>query len=41
MGVSEDKINDLKNREKKVLQMGGDKAVANGDTLNVSYTARL
>jgi methylmalonyl-CoA decarboxylase subunit alpha len=28
MGVSEDKINELKNREKKVLQMGGDKAVA-------------
>ena len=28
MGVVEDKIKDLKEREKKVLQMGGEKAVA-------------
>jgi len=28
MGRVEDKINDLKNREKKILQMGGEKAVA-------------
>jgi acetyl-CoA carboxylase carboxyltransferase component len=28
MGVVEDKIRDLKEREKKILQMGGDKAVA-------------
>ena len=28
MGIVEDKIKDLKAREKKVLQMGGEKAVA-------------
>ncbi|MGA9262733.1 MAG: biotin/lipoyl-containing protein [Desulfobacterales bacterium] len=28
MGVVEDKIKDLREREKKVLQMGGEKAVA-------------
>ena len=28
MGIIEDKIKDLKDREAKILQMGGEKAVA-------------